>query len=169
VSRRRSKEGGGGSQFGSFMHGLMILFPPSFYPPHHHHHHRYGVHLVVANILTTRYREVLLVTSTSQEKVVREEGKRELEASFVPAVAEAHYGFIADSGSPYGMIPSSSGGRSSSSSGGGGSSKGDKWWKKVERDQVIRHLVMGVVVAPAVMVLVSLIMKRVEKMRTARS
>jgi hypothetical protein len=63
------------------------------------------VHLVVANLLHTRYQEVQLVGPTATRTVKLEAGVSELEAVFVPAVAEAHYTFIGDSDQPYGRPP----------------------------------------------------------------
>lgn len=110
---------------------------------------RYGVHLVVANILHTRYKEILLVSPEGQQLVTLADGKRELEASFVPAVAEAHYGFIGDSDRPYGLIPSQP-----------ETSKGRQWWVALGRDQLLGHVAMALVVAPALGVLVNLLQKR---------
>lgn len=63
------------------------------------------MHLVVANLLHTRYKEVQLVAPDSTQTVKLESGVAELEAVFVPAVAEAHYHFIGDSDQPYGRPP----------------------------------------------------------------
>lgn len=89
---------------------------------------RYGVHMVVANLLHTRYREVQLVKASPQarqgresaevtepstplstcfevRKVVRDPAQPDLEATFVPFVAQAHYTFISESDQPYGLPP----------------------------------------------------------------
>jgi len=88
---------------------------------------RYGVHLVVANLLHTRYREVQLVAgaeapmeegagdieqttllstrSYQVRHVVLDPAQPDLEASFVPLVAQAHYTFISESDQPYGLPP----------------------------------------------------------------
>lgn len=66
---------------------------------------RYGVHLVVANLLHTRYKEVQLVVPASARRVELGAGVAELENVFVPAVAEEHYSFIGDSDQPFGMPP----------------------------------------------------------------
>jgi len=86
---------------------------------------KYGVHLVVANLLHTRYREVQLVAgaeapmkegegdiertsllstpSHQVRHVVLDPAQPDLEASFVPLVAQAHYAFISESDQPYGL------------------------------------------------------------------
>lgn len=87
--------------------------------------------MVVANLLQTRYKEIQLVEalppsttassnsssstsplldSSSQtphraQAVALAPGEAELEASFVPLVAQAHYAFISESDSPYGTPP----------------------------------------------------------------
>lgn len=87
--------------------------------------------MVVANLLQTRYKEIQLVealpessTSTSSstsisasplldgskaphraQTVTLAPGETDLEASFVPLVAQAHYAFISESDSPYGRPP----------------------------------------------------------------
>lgn len=88
---------------------------------------RYGIHLVVANLLHTRYREVQLVAgaeapmeegagdieqtsllstpSYQVRHVVLDPAQPDLEASFVPLVAQAHYTFISESDQPYGLPP----------------------------------------------------------------
>lgn len=96
----------------------------------HIHIHSYGVHMVVANLLQTRYKEIQLVKALSPAAADAQEqhasatapllesktphraqtvtlapGEADLEASFVPLVAQAHYAFISDSDAPYGRPP----------------------------------------------------------------
>ncbi|GAB5033577.1 phosphopantothenoylcysteine synthetase [Nannochloropsis oceanica] len=88
---------------------------------------RYGVHLVIANLLHTRYKEVQLVAGaeapmeggekgTEQtdvlstpgfhvQHVVMDPAQKDLEARFVPLVAQAHFTFISRSDQPYGLPP----------------------------------------------------------------
>ncbi len=109
------------------------------YIPHihtHTHNGSYGVHMVVANLLQTRYKEIQLVEALSissssspsmnesaaaplldagagaavavqhrSQTVAVAPGEKDLEASFVPLVAQAHYAFISESDSPYGRPP----------------------------------------------------------------
>ena len=69
------------------------------------HPYRYGVHQVVANLLQTRYQEVQLVTPEGSQHVTLDPTQRDLEAVFVPLVAQAHYQFISESDFPYGHPP----------------------------------------------------------------
>jgi phosphopantothenate-cysteine ligase len=88
---------------------------------------RYGVHLVIANLLHTRYKEVQLVAGAEApmeegeecieqssvfstpsyhvQHVVLDPAQKDLEANFVPLVAQAHYTFISRSDQPYGLPP----------------------------------------------------------------
>jgi hypothetical protein len=62
--------------------------------------------MVVANLLHTRYREIQLVSPGGAELVKLDEAlSTDLEASFVPTVAAAHYAHIGSSARPYGQPP----------------------------------------------------------------
>lgn len=107
----------------------MCLGPPTNQPTKIKQN-SYCVHMVVANLLQTRYEEIQLVealplaaaaeSSTSSstsplldgsktphraQTVTLAPGEADLEASFVPLVAQAHYAFISESDSPYGRPP----------------------------------------------------------------
>jgi len=62
---------------------------------------KYGVDLVVANILETRKEEVVFVTSAGSDKIVRpEDATEEIESYFISQLATKHQEFISDSSNP---------------------------------------------------------------------
>lgn len=56
---------------------------------------KYGMHLVVANELKSRFREVLLITDSDERCVEKPKDADDIEASLVDAVASMHFKYIA--------------------------------------------------------------------------
>ncbi|KAF0699515.1 Aste57867_9937 [Aphanomyces stellatus] len=56
----------------------------------------YGMHLVVANELKSRFHQVWLVTEAAQTLLEKPEDDLDIELSLANAVSEMHYGFLAD-------------------------------------------------------------------------
>lgn len=56
---------------------------------------KYGMHLVVANELRSRFHEVLLVTAKDERVIEKPKDTEDIEASLVEAVASMHFKFIA--------------------------------------------------------------------------
>ena len=147
---------------------------------------KYSVHLVVANLLDTRYREVQLVsagpTAAPDEEqaeaeaaeverqgllasashqvrhVVLDPAQPELEASFVPLVAQAHYAFISESDQPYGQLPPPL-----------RALRRPSLWQRLQRVDVA-DLFMALIVGPGVVVLsVALQRKVLERLNSGRN
>ncbi|DAZ94450.1 TPA: hypothetical protein N0F65_002768 [Lagenidium giganteum] len=59
---------------------------------------RYGMHLVVANELKSRFREVLVITSDDERVLTKPEEDHDIESALINAVAEVHYKYIASKG-----------------------------------------------------------------------